>query len=93
MVVKLVRVSSGVPHVYMCLMRSLRYRVRPLEQPTCNAQVGNSEGHLDCCKECRSVNDCSYFTFDYTSKVCYLKSGKGTEKVLNGLVSGMAVVP
>lgn len=48
---------------------------------------------MDCCEECRIVRDCSHFTFDYTSKFCYLKSGRGTEKVSNGLVSGMAVVP
>lgn len=56
-----------------------------------STQVENTEGHLECCEECRVVYDCSFFTFDNTSKVCYLKSGKGTETAKDGLVSGMAL--
>lgn len=53
-------------------------------------QAGHFEDHLGCCRECRKVLDCSFFTFDYNSGVCYLKSGKGAENPKLGLVSGMA---
>lgn len=55
-------------------------------------QVGHFERHLDCCEECRLVRECSFFTFDYTSGVCYLKSGRGVESAKGGLISGMGVV-
>lgn len=39
------------------------------------------------------MSGCSFFTFDYNSGVCYLKSGKGAETAKGGLISGMAVQP
>ncbi|CAM9428971.1 unnamed protein product, partial [Hapterophycus canaliculatus] len=45
-----------------------------------------------CCSECRKVHGCSHFTFDYSSGVCYLKSGKGSEHSKAGLVSGMVSI-
>eukprot|EP00903_Cladosiphon_okamuranus_P010033 g9515.t1 len=55
-----------------------------------DVKSGHFEDHLGCCHECRRVNDCSFFTFDYNSGVCYLKSDKGSETPKLGLVSGMA---
>lgn len=74
------------PGMFSCVYSLCTMHTRAYD----HGQAGHFKDHLGCCHECRKVLDCSFFTFDYNSGVCYLKSGKGAENPKLGLVSGMA---